>query len=89
MMIVSYINNKSDLVYYYISCLENPNNDNKNIPYNLDELYKIQKKLNDYQITAMKFKIPFSNRVTYVTWPSGPARALYIPDVDYPEGYEG
>ena len=89
MMIVSYINSKIDLVDYYISCLENPNNDNKNIPYNLDELYKIQKKLNNYQLTAMKFKIPFSNRVTYVTWPSGPARALYIPDVDYPEGYEG
>ena len=89
MMIVSYINGKIDLVDYYISCLENPNNKNKNIPYTLDELYKLQKKLNNYQITAMKYKIPFSNRVTDVTWPSGPARALYVPDVDYPEGYEG
>ena len=90
MMIVSYINSKLDLVDFYISCMENPKNGkHNNIPYTLDELYKMQKKLNDYQLTAMKFKIPFSNRVSYITWPSGQARALYVPDIDYPEGYEG
>lgn len=91
MMIVTYINSKLDLVNYYITLLESPDAKNKynNIPHTLEDLYTMKKKLNNYQIEAMKRKLPMANQVSYVAWPSGPARALYVPDVRYPEGYEG
>ena len=91
MMIVSYINSKIDLVDYNISILENPHEAKKykNVEYTLDQLYAIKKKLNEYQAIAMKHKLPFANQVSYVSWPSGPARTLYAPAVQYPDGYEG
>ena len=90
MMIVSYITSKKDLVEYYIALLNNPKYAKKYvIPHTKEQLEIMKKKLDMYTDKALSHKIPMANRVSYITWPSGPARALYMPTIDNPEGYEG
>ena len=72
MMIVSYIHSKLDLVEYYISILENPKTARKyNVPYSMDQLRQLQKRLNRQRLVALNYKIPLRNTSLLVSYPTG------------------
>lgn len=89
-VILSYISSKIDLVLYYQSLLRNPKSGAKyKVPHTPEQLMILKTKLLGLRQAALHFKIPMEGRITYITWPGGPARALYVPQVDWPDGYEG
>lgn len=72
LMVISYTNSKIDLVDYYISICKDPKLSKKYyVPYTLNELYDIKKRLLQLKEEAFKFRIPERNKHILVSWPSG------------------
>lgn len=70
MMIVSYIHSKLDIVEYYISILNDPKLSKKYIiPYSIEQLEMIKKKLLQSRANAMTFRIPERQRGLLIAWP--------------------
>ena len=72
MMLVSYTNNKIDIVDYYISIAEDPALSTKYIvPHNLSQLRLIKQRLERLRIALLSYKVPMRQRGVLVQWPSG------------------
>lgn len=70
MMLISYLHSKMDMVDYYIQILSNPKLSKKYVvPYTLDNLISIKKRLEKSRENIINFKIPERNKGLYIAWP--------------------
>ena len=72
LMLISYLNNKLDMVNYYLSILSNEKLNKKYaIPNSYRQLVDMKNRLERLRMVILKYKIPTKKEGLLVQWPSG------------------